>query len=155
MEHPTITLPAPALGNASRDLTDLLVHELAHQWWWGDEVTMRTWDDIWLNEGFATYAEVLYHERSSPSPGVLLALPGTTTGSTPASAWPLRRRALRPVPLHRSGLRQGGLGLHMLRRRVGDVVLRGRARVPEEARKRGSATRGDLRAVFEEVSGGT
>jgi len=38
-----------------------LVHELAHQWY-GDPVTPRTWRDMWLNEGFATYAEWLWRE---------------------------------------------------------------------------------------------
>ncbi|MER5854631.1 M1 family metallopeptidase [Streptomyces sp900105245] len=38
-----------------------LVHELAHQWY-GDSVTPRSWRDMWLNEGFATYAEWLYRE---------------------------------------------------------------------------------------------
>ncbi|MFE6285631.1 M1 family metallopeptidase [Streptomyces sp. NPDC057877] len=42
------------------DLT-LLVHELAHQWY-GDSVTPRTWRDMWLSEGFATYAEWLWRE---------------------------------------------------------------------------------------------
>ncbi|MET8983011.1 M1 family metallopeptidase [Streptomyces sp. NPDC004539] len=37
------------------------VHELAHQWF-GDSVTPRTWRDMWLNEGFATYAEWLWSE---------------------------------------------------------------------------------------------
>ncbi|NUR43346.1 MAG: M1 family metallopeptidase [Streptomyces sp.] len=41
--------------------TELLVHELAHQWF-GDSVTPRSWRDMWLNEGFATYAEWLWEE---------------------------------------------------------------------------------------------
>ena len=39
-----------------------LVHESAHQWF-GDSVSLTSWKEIWLNEGFATYAEWLYSEQ--------------------------------------------------------------------------------------------
>ena len=39
-----------------------LVHELAHMWF-GDSVTLTTWPDIWLNEGFATWSEWIWSER--------------------------------------------------------------------------------------------
>jgi aminopeptidase N len=59
MEHQTMSF----VGNFSYEL---LAHELAHQWF-GNHITCGSWQDLWLNEGFATYAAGLCYERFSPN----------------------------------------------------------------------------------------
>ena len=46
---------------------DVVVHELAHQWY-GDSLAVAQWQHIWLNEGFATYAEWLWNEGMRGTP---------------------------------------------------------------------------------------
>ena len=62
MEHQTCTSYGARLIRGDHYYDWVLVHELGHMWW-GDWVTCRTWDDIWLNEGFATYGEALWFEH--------------------------------------------------------------------------------------------
>ncbi len=49
--------------DGERGFERLVAHELAHQWF-GNSLTLRRWQDIWLHEGFACYAEWLWSERS-------------------------------------------------------------------------------------------
>ncbi|MFM7671545.1 MAG: M1 family aminopeptidase [Bacteroidota bacterium] len=55
MEHQT-------MSTVSSFGASLVAHELAHQWF-GDNVTCSSWNDIWINEGFATYSEYLMIEK--------------------------------------------------------------------------------------------
>ncbi|HJD81121.1 aminopeptidase N [Kitasatospora aureofaciens] len=52
-------------GNAFAAREATVLHELAHMWF-GDLVTLRWWDDLWLNESFATYAALLCQSETSP-----------------------------------------------------------------------------------------
>jgi aminopeptidase N len=56
MEHQTMT----SIGNLGSYATN--AHELMHQWF-GDHVTCKTWKDIFINEGFASYGEYLAYEK--------------------------------------------------------------------------------------------
>ncbi|MEU7137317.1 M1 family metallopeptidase [Streptomyces sp. NPDC046261] len=99
----------------------LMAHEIAHQWY-GDSVGIADWRHIWLNEGFATYAEWLWSQHTG----------GHTTDTLAGQAWRELadgRQDLRvadPGPRHLFDDRvyvRGACALHALRRAVGDEVF--------------------------------
>ncbi|XP_064932981.1 aminopeptidase N [Columba livia] len=57
-----------SIGNKERVVT-VIAHELAHQWF-GNLVTLRWWNDLWLNEGFASYVEYLGADSAEMSWGI-------------------------------------------------------------------------------------
>ncbi|OII63274.1 metallopeptidase [Streptomyces sp. CC53] len=98
----------------------VLVHELAHQWY-GDSVSPETWRDMWLNEGFATYAEWLYAEDLSGTP----ARQAHEAAFADDANWAFPP-AEPPGPEHISGAPvygRGAMVLQKLRESVGDEVF--------------------------------
>ncbi len=63
MEHATnIAYPANAVVNGSLADENLMAHEFGHHWW-GDLVTCETAEDMWINEGWASYSEKIFFEH--------------------------------------------------------------------------------------------
>ncbi|HER00345.1 MAG TPA: hypothetical protein ENO22_13475 [candidate division Zixibacteria bacterium] len=56
MENQTMTVLVPPIA-----VEWIIIHEMAHHWW-GNLITCKNFHHVWLNEGFATYAEALYYE---------------------------------------------------------------------------------------------
>ena len=157
MEHQTMTsMGSSIIGSPTNDGVLVITHELAHHWW-GDLVTMKTWDDIWLNEGFATYSEVLFLERNSNiDPGEMMSrtfddgklggiLGGTVTAENPGN------------PFDDTGAiySKGAWVLHMLRHILGDQAFFDALKDYRQRYAFGNASTRDLQQVFEEHYGST
>jgi aminopeptidase N len=149
MEHQTIT----SMGSTIRTV---VVHELAHQWF-GDEVTPRTWPHLWLNEGFATYAEYLYWQQRDAD------APGTAAGILRSIMLQARRAEGTLVLTDTTNVddmfsptrvySKGAAVLHMLRGIVGDTEFRNILRDYVAGIGYGTATTADFQSVAESVSG--
>ncbi len=146
------------------DLDGLIAHELAHQWF-GDLITCKSWEHIWLNEGFATYFDALWHERRDAmgadryqwkmleSFARLEAVDLADAPYQPAMVskeythpWETFRRAANPYP-------KGSWTLHMLRQRLGDDLFFKTIATYVDRFKHKPVETGDFRRVVEEVTG--
>ncbi|MFF0556478.1 M1 family metallopeptidase [Streptomyces sp. NPDC004266] len=143
------TQTRPVFPADSFDRTTL-VHEQAHQWF-GNSVTPRTWRDIWLNEGFATYAEWLYSEEYEHVPARTRferAFAQDANWAFPPAAPPAAENLFDPPVYQR-----GAMVLHKLRETVGDRVFDEIMRGWPAKYRHANATTDDFTAYAESVAG--
>lgn len=149
MEHQTMTTLGP-FG------TDIMAHELCHQWW-GDAVTFKSWADIWLSEGFASYGEHLFFEHFQTAAAAkswrnnffnsAMSLPGGSVFVDDTT------NDLRVFDGRLTYLK-GGSVAHMLRHRIAnDAAYFQGLKNYQTAFKYGNAGTADLQSMMEAASG--
>jgi aminopeptidase N len=149
MEHQTMT----SMGGWSYELS---AHELAHQWF-GDKVTCGSWQDIWLNEGFATYLQGLCYAYLAPQywHGYLRGTVDAITGEPGGSVFCTDTTDIGRIFSSRLTYRKGAMVLHMLRWVCGDSAFyQGCTNyLNDPALAYGSARTSDLVSQLEATSG--
>jgi aminopeptidase N len=150
MEHQTMSF----MVNFSYDL---MAHELAHQWF-GDMVTCGTWQDLWLNEGFATYLTVMtteYLRTKEESYGKLRGMRSNITGIDDGSVFPKDTLNVGSLFNGRLTYNKGAWVLHMLRDKLGDSAFFQGCRLYLNGKNtyHGFAKTADLEWYMEKASG--
>jgi aminopeptidase N len=149
MEHQT----ASFIVNTGENL---MAHELGHQWF-GDKITCGSWEDIWLNEGFATYMAAFYAESKYPTTIIenRKAVINSVTSLPDGSVKVLDTTNLSQVFNGRLSYRKGSCLLFMLRFILGDEVFAKALRryLQDPAIAYGNARTADLKRNLEEESG--
>ena len=133
----------------------LLAHELAHQWF-GDYVTCGSWEDIWLNEGFATYLEGLSQRRFNGAnawKNWKASKIGSITNSSGGSVKVDNILSVNRIFSSRLSYNKGAYILLMLNEKLGDEVFYQALRDYLNGRGYKYATTGDLITAFENASG--
>jgi len=105
---------------------ELVAHELAHQWF-GDKITCGSWQDIWLNEGFATYLAGLAYENIQPIywNAYLQTIGRRATSIEKGSVFVSDTNNVSRIFSGALSYSKGAYVLHMLRWKIGDSLFYG------------------------------
>ena len=163
MENTSATTMTDSLLHDERAHADystdsIVAHELAHQWW-GDLLTCRDWSHGWLNEGFATYFDLLFKEHDQGVDEFRYAVYQDANAYLQEDSGRYRRPIVhnvyrQPVDIFDRHLyEKGGLVLHMLRFVLGDKLFWKALNHYCTKHQGGSVTTEDLQRAIEESTG--
>ncbi len=152
LETQTLSIFGTDFLDRGADITDVVVHELAHQWF-GDDIALAQWDDIWLNEGFATYSEYLYREQVEPLFDIDTAMADLAALDPAVVALPVPGDPGPDQLFAAAVYLRGALTLHALRRTIGDNAFFTTLRHYVETFGSANVVTSDFTGIAEEISG--